>query len=69
MRRQPPRDTRAFEQKLRLLDRIAGEINPYLFMVALGLAALYFACLFMLVTTSQLRSAHPVAAPTAQHDS
>jgi hypothetical protein len=69
MRRHPPRNTRSIEQKLRLLDRIAGEINPYLFMVALGLAALYFACLFMLVSTSALRAAHPAAAPAAQHDS
>jgi hypothetical protein len=65
MRRLLPRTTRSLGNTLRLLDRVAGEINPYLFMFAIGLAALYLSWLFMLVSTALLQNAPaPAAGPT-----
>lgn len=49
-----PRRNRYREPLLRRLDHAAGQINPFLAMIAIGLAVLDAACLIALIDTGSL---------------
>jgi vacuolar-type H+-ATPase subunit I/STV1 len=46
------RTMRSLGHTLRPIERVAGEVNPYLALFAVGLATLYLSCLFMLVSVA-----------------
>jgi hypothetical protein len=46
MRSTPSREDHFAKQLMRRLDRVAGEINVFLVVIALGLAVLDFTCLW-----------------------
>ena len=48
MLRLSPENYHRAKQVVRRLDHATGEINPFLFAIAIGLVALYISCLFAL---------------------
>lgn len=52
MQQLPPRNGHSPEPLLRRLDRVAGEINPYLIILAVGLFILNLTCLAALEGSS-----------------
>jgi hypothetical protein len=58
-----PRHRRSREPLSRRLDRAAAEINPYLLMIAIGLAVLGFSCVIGLIYTGSLALRHDYAQP------
>jgi vacuolar-type H+-ATPase subunit I/STV1 len=49
---------RSLGYTFRAMERVAGEVNPYLFLFAVGLATLYLSCLFMLVNMALVSAGH-----------
>jgi hypothetical protein len=64
MQRLFPRRNRYREPLLRRLDDAAGRINPFLMMVAIGLAVLDAACLIALLDTGSLATTDSNPRPT-----
>jgi hypothetical protein len=54
MRQLFPRHNRSREPLYRRLDRAAGQLNPLLMMIAIGLAILNASCLLTLFDTGKL---------------
>ena len=54
MQRLFPRRNRYREPLLRRLDRAAGQFNPFLMVIAIGLAVLVGSCLIALLDTGSL---------------
>jgi hypothetical protein len=57
------RRRRSREPLYRRLDRAADEINPFLMVIAIGLAVLDICCLVALLDTGSLGLRHPDAQP------
>jgi hypothetical protein len=57
------RHRRSREPLFRRLDRAADEINPFLMVIAIGLAILDICCLVALLDTGSLKLPHPGAQP------
>jgi hypothetical protein len=56
MQRVFPRRNRSREPLLRRLDRAAGQINPLLMVIAIGLAILNISCLITLLDSGALKA-------------
>ncbi len=59
-----PRRNRFREPLLRRIDRAAGQINPFLMVVAIGLAVLDASCLIALLDTGSLAISRGGPSPT-----
>jgi len=59
-----PRRNRFREPLLRRLDSAAGRINPFLMMIAIGLAVLDASCLIALLDTGSLATSRGGPSPT-----
>ncbi len=59
-----PRRNRFREPLLHRLDRAAGRLNPFLIVVAIGLAVLDASCLIALLDTGTLAISRGAPAPT-----
>jgi hypothetical protein len=64
MRYHSRRGRPATEPLWRRLDRAAGEINPYLMVLAIGLVTLYLTCIFGLVIKLPITYIGPGASAT-----
>jgi hypothetical protein len=65
MRHPSRRDDPAAEPLWRRLDRAAGEINPFLMLLAIGLVILYLTCLFGLLIKLPITYGDPSASSSA----
>jgi len=63
--RHPSRHDPAPEPLWRRLDRAAGEVNPFLMLVAIGLVILYLTCLFGLLIKLPIRYGDPSTSSSA----
>jgi hypothetical protein len=68
MRHFLPDDDHPLERMIRRVDRAAHDLNPYLFVVAIGLAALYLTSLLAVIDTTAITFARDnnYAAPSSQ---
>ena len=64
MRRTSRRDDPAPEPPWRRLDRAAGEVNPFLMLLAIGLVILYLTCLFGLLIKLPITYGPPGTSPS-----
>jgi hypothetical protein len=66
MQRRAPRDDRSSEPFLQRIERAAGEVNPYLMILIIGLAALYLVC-FVSLAPQLAATRQPAGTPSAQN--